>query len=425
MSVVEQTDPARAQAHASKRAFFRQSTWMIVASVGAGAFMFAVHFFSDAVGDKEYGIFGTLLSMLANISIPGLGLQMVFAQQTAAALTDVENRRLAGTARGVLGWTFLIWLATAASVAFFQPRIQGTLTISGAALWVTVVLGLVTLWKPIFYGILQGRQNFLWLGWASILSGVGRFSAVAVIGLLLGGRGAGMMTGALLGESVALGIAIWRSRETWMAPREAMAWRPWFARVIPLTIGFGAFQFMFMIDPMFVRAFFPDTQTGGYVAAGTLSRALVLFTGPLATVMFPRIVHSLASAQKTDMLKVTLFSTAALAGLGAVFVSYILPILLPLFFKDAFIKGIPLLPPFAASMAVLTVVNVLVNNLLAREKFQVVPWLVLVVGGYALTLLKFHKSVEQVIYTLGGYSVLMALVCLFFTWRAGNTRQAS
>ena len=233
-----------------------------------------------------------------------------------------------------------------------------------------------------------------------------------------------MMTGALLGEMVALLVGVWRSRRNWAGPSAAVEWRDWLRRVVPLTLGFGAFQFMFMIDPIFVRAFFDKSQTGGYVAAGTLSRALVLFTGPLAAVMFPKIVRSMASAQKTDMLKVTLFSTAALAGLGAIFIAYILPFGLRLFFKGAFIAGIPLLPPFAASMAVLTLANVLINNLLARGQFQVVPWLILIVGAYALSLLKFHQSVEQIIYILGAFSILMAITSLAFTWRRSGVDPA-
>src|SRR5437899_331158 len=88
MNALEQARPTPAQVNDAKQTFFRQGSWMMIASVGAGVFMFAVHFFSDVVGKKEYGVFGTLLSLLANISIPGLGLQMVFAQQTAAALTE-------------------------------------------------------------------------------------------------------------------------------------------------------------------------------------------------------------------------------------------------------------------------------------------------------------------------------------------------
>jgi len=415
-----ESSPTPAQVNDAKQTFFRQGSWMMIASVGAGVFMFAVHFFSDVVGKKEYGVFGTLLSLLANISIPGLGLQMVFAQQTAAALTEDKQRRLTATMRGVLLGTLLIWAVTAAGAGIFHRQILDTLHITAPALLVTVALALVTMWKPVFYGVLQGTQNFLWLGWASILSGIGRFSAVAIIVKLLGGGGAGMMTGALIGELVALAIGVWRSRSNWTGSSEAVEWGAWFKRVVPLTFGFGAFQFMFMIDPIFVSSFFDESLTGGYVAAGTLSRALVLFTGPLAAVMFPKIVRSLASSQKTDMLKVTLLTTAALAGLGAIFIGYVLPFGLKMFFKGAFIAGIPLLPPFAASMAVLTIANVLINNLLARGEFSVVPWLVMVVGAYALTLMKFHRSLEQVIYTLGAYSILMALTCLVFTWRTGN-----
>src|SRR4051812_41122201 len=102
MNTVEQTEPDKTQAVAAKQTFFRQGSWMMITSVAAGVFMFAVHFFSDKVGKSEYGIFGTLLSMLANMSIPGLGLQMVFAQQTAAVLTQSQHQRLTGTMRGVL-----------------------------------------------------------------------------------------------------------------------------------------------------------------------------------------------------------------------------------------------------------------------------------------------------------------------------------
>src|SRR5258708_14120784 len=47
-------------------------------------------------------LFRSLLSILAILSIPGLGLQMVFAHQTAAAITEQDQRRLTGTARTVL-----------------------------------------------------------------------------------------------------------------------------------------------------------------------------------------------------------------------------------------------------------------------------------------------------------------------------------
>jgi hypothetical protein len=66
-----------------------------------------------------------------------------------------------------------------------------------------------------------------------------------------------------------------------------------------------------------------------------------------------------------------------------------------------------------------TVSNVLVNNLLAKQRFRVVPWLVLIALGYAFALNAFlHKSAgldhfiafKGVILRLGLFSTLLLLV---------------
>ena len=44
----------------------------------------------------------------------------------------------------------------------------------------TLAVVLMNLWMPVFSGVLQGRQDFFWLGWAAIVSGVGRIAVAAV-----------------------------------------------------------------------------------------------------------------------------------------------------------------------------------------------------------------------------------------------------
>src|SRR5262245_28061408 len=80
--------------------FFRQSGWLMIATVGGGVFMWAVHFLANNIGPAQYTIFGTLLSVL--MSLPVAPLQMVFAQQTAAALATGRNRQLTAIIR--FGW---------------------------------------------------------------------------------------------------------------------------------------------------------------------------------------------------------------------------------------------------------------------------------------------------------------------------------
>ncbi len=79
----------------------------------------------------------------------------------------------------------------------------------------TVVLVPLSLWLPIFSGVLQGRQDFFWLGWASVLAGCGRLlvAALLVIAFKLGATG--MMLGVLFGFAFAVVISIWRTRDLW------------------------------------------------------------------------------------------------------------------------------------------------------------------------------------------------------------------
>src|SRR6185436_6886559 len=112
----------------SRHSFFRQSGWMMIASVAGGAFMWAVHlvmqkrveelplaaakdflarFIHNPPSTAEYGLFATLLNLVMWMSIPSNGLQTVFAQQSAAATDEEHERQLRGTVRSVLAATTL------------------------------------------------------------------------------------------------------------------------------------------------------------------------------------------------------------------------------------------------------------------------------------------------------------------------------
>src|SRR5882724_6158747 len=119
------------------------------------------------------------------MTIPALGLQMVFAQQTSAAVTEIQRQQLVSTVRAVMRWTFCIWLCMAVVTIVWHNKFIAALKLSNpAALWVTLAVGPVMRWFHIFQGLLQGGQNFLWRGWGGILNGVGGVGIVGVIVIL-------------------------------------------------------------------------------------------------------------------------------------------------------------------------------------------------------------------------------------------------
>ncbi len=404
--------------------FFRQSGWMMIATVVSGVFMSIVHICSKKLSDEEYSAFATLIQVVNLMTIPALGLQMVFAQQTAAAITDARRHQLVGTTRAVLRGTFCIWLAMLAVAVFGNGYLRSAFKLSGSAsLWLTVAVGLMMLWLPIFQGLLQGRQNFMWLGWVAIFNGMGRLAIGVGIVFLLHGNAAGLMAGVLLGLVAAVGTGFWQNRDLFRQTGAPFDWSPWFRLVVPFTIGAGAFQFIFSVDAIVVQNYLgANGAAGGYDFGGTLARAIVAFTGPLASVMFPKLVESAARSHKHtfNLMGLTLLGTTVLGAMAAICLPLISPLVIKFGSKPEYVSVVPLMALFSWAMVPLAMGNVLLNNLLAHSRFKVVPAVAVVAVGYWIALQHFHDSFKTVLEVLAVFSTLFLAVCAVFTWVPRN-----
>ena len=268
----ETTEPAPVVAETRPHAaFFRQSGWLMIANVGSGVMMYAVHLLNKKIPPEQYGIFGVLLAVA--MFVPSMPLQMVLAQQTAQALATDRKRELAGMIR--LAWlgTFGLCLLLALGTFIWQRDILAGWQITNPAdLWITVFVVLFSFWLPMFWGVLQGQQNFLWFGWTYIFNGIGRLGIASFLVLALGAYAGGMMLGVCLGLAVGVGVAIWQTRSLWLLHAQPFDWRGLLKQIVPLMLGFAAVQFFFTADTMFVKAYFSGDDAAFYVSAGTLSR---------------------------------------------------------------------------------------------------------------------------------------------------------
>jgi O-antigen/teichoic acid export membrane protein len=410
-------DPNSTSKKAHTVAFFRQSVWMMGASLAGGMLMFLVHKVAKQMPKDQYSLFTTLLQVVTLMGIPGIGVQTIFAQQAASAITEEHERELAGVFRSVLRGIFVLWLVMAGILFLFRAHILSGLKMNNPmALWISVTIGLATMWLPIVMGFLQGHQNFLWLGWTAIVNGAVRFGAMCVIVLVLGGWAAGAMGAVLAGTLAAVALGGWQIRKFWRLESKPVVWREWLARLVPLTFGLGALTFMLSADMIFVRHFFQE-ETGYYAAAGMIGRALVFFIQPLAAVMFPKIVKSAARAEKSDVLAQALGVTALVGSAAAIACTLFPSLPLRIIYDRSFFAiATPLVPWFAWCMLPLALSTVLVNALLAKAQFKAVPWIAAVAIGYGFALYFHHGTFKTVILTLGVFSSLLLLVCAWFTW---------
>lgn len=420
-----ETPPAPAQKEHA--VFFRQSGWLMVATIGGGFMSLGIHFLSKRVESTQYGIFVILLMVVT--CLPTIPLQMLLTQQTASALATNRLGQLSAMMRFTWFWTTALWLIAAGLVFVFRNQIalQWELP-SLTPLWITLATILVSLWGPIFSGALQGRQDFFWTGWAVILNGVFRLGIAALLVLGFTAGTTGMMLGALAGVGIASGIAMWRTRDLWMHRPEKFDTRVITRHAIPLIVGFWAFQFMFTSDSMFAGAFFPD-QMSAYGATGTLSRALLWLVLPLAAVMFPKLVHSKAKSEKNNLLAVVLIGTALLAICGGIGLYVVGPLVVKLVFPPDYVSAImALLPWYVGAMIPLALTNVLVNDLMAREEFKMVPVILLVAVAFGFTLPyvlnHVSKKPETVLQLLAAFNLLLLTVCAIAAFRKPRSAAA-
>lgn len=378
--------------------------------------MWAVHFLSKRIPETEYGVLGTLFAL--TMVVPTLPLQMVFAQQTAKALAFGRQAELRRMIRRSLLALFAVWLVWAGVMAVVhRTLIEAWQIRNPAAFWVTLVGVLGALISPVLGGMLQGRQAFFPMGLSMILAAAGRLGGAVFIVVVLGGHAAGIMVAVLFGILLSGGYAAYATRDLWVGPGEPFRSGELLKQVVPLMLGFGACQFLFTADTMFVKAWFPGEQVAYYVAAGTLSRALMWLVLPLAAVMFPKIVHSTVRSQKTDLLALTLLGTGVLAACGALGLWLLGPYMVRLVYTPAYVEAaVALLPWYAGAIVPLALANVLINNLLAKGDFRPVPYLVLLAIGFAVALNLAHASLVQVLQVMAACNTVFLLLCIIFTW---------
>ena len=395
---------------------------MMIATLANGAFMAAVNWAALRIPrntSNGIGTFVSLLDVLAHLSIPITGVLTVFMQQTVMATTDDARRRLVGTARGILGGMFLLWVIAAMLSLAFQSRVVTTLNLPNvAAWWFTMLAGLAALLAPTLTGILQGQQQFFWVGWANMLNGVGRFVGVVIAVMWLQQGATGAMAGVFLGNLFTLLLVAWMTRWIWRAPADPINWKEWLKHVVPLTLGVAAPTYILLQDMIVVQQHYDVAAANAYAAPRVVGRMLFFLVAPMTLVMFPRIARSAATAEKTDVLAQAVGATALIGGGAALactfFPELMLRILSP---RGASLETAGLIPWFAWAMLPLALSNLLAANLLARKRFEAVPWLLAVAIGYRVTLHYTHGSYLSVILTLGAFSLLLFLVCVVFTFR--------
>ena len=378
---------------------------------------------------KEYGVLMAMLSSVLTVWMPMMSLQNTFAHFTEHFR---QEGRLEDVRMLISRWSvrlLIIAVGVFMCVLFGREHISGFFNIENAWLVVASTTCIVpALLLPVFVGVFQGAQKFVWMcagaqGWGLV--------RLAVAALLMATAAPLAINGVLshyMGLVGSLVIGIWGValllRETQECDKSNT--ETGCDRYFVLSFaGLLSFAVLMYADMVLVKHFFTAAnQYGNYARASTIARSIVFLVLPITSAMFPKVVsrYGGTSAQRRTFVK-ALVLCAGLVASAVLMCGLLGGLMLRILFKVAAPDPelILLIRVLALAMSPLGLAFALMNFEMAQNRFlcvlPVAGCAVLYVGGVFV----FHGSLMQVIAVLAtaGVLSLSSLIAVTFLRKRG------
>lgn len=377
----------------------------------------------------EYGIMASMLGVILLVGTPLTAVQNTLAHYSRHLV--VEGR--AGDIRALLKrWLrpmlFLSLPMTALAVLLRGP-IAAFFHLNNPWLIVATALAVQCfILVPLFAGILQGLQRFVWMCMAASGWGYIRL-ALAALAVALGVRTAmaGVVAhGVALVVSLALGAIGLRLALGGQAEKGGPVERS--DRYFLLSLlTLLAYSVMMNADVILVKHFFPDeARYGAYARASTIARTMVFLAQPVALAMFPKVVsRGASSAHHQRVLWMALaFSGAIILGAAALFAVWPGLPLRVLFNVTTPDEGLArLVRAVSLAMAPLGLAYIVLNYEMAQRRFACLAPIAAGAVAYVIGMCLFHARIDQAAYVLAAAS-LLALAGLLVVFRRGGRAAA-
>ena len=348
----------------------RTSGWLFAASMVSNVFAYG---FQVAMGrlltPAEYGFLNSLLAVFVVLSVPLATLPMVLAKRTAeyAAKNDFTRvRSLIGLAYRRIGLACLLGLAAFALGARFLADY-----LHSPSVVPVLILGLCACSSfavPINTAVLQGLQDYKWLGITAGLGGPLKFF------LCVGVVAAGFAVNGVLAGMVLTNLALWLIayvpiRRHLLRGEDATGHvhQLSFASVLPIFTANLAFAVLSQADMILVARYFPAHEAGMYAAAAILGRSVMYVPGAFVLALFPMVSehHSLNRDSRHLLLK-ALGATLCISGFGAALFFLFPGFLIGTFFGARYLEAAPVLRYFGLAMLPMAFLLVLMNYSIAK-----------------------------------------------------------
>ncbi|MDI6784006.1 MAG: oligosaccharide flippase family protein [bacterium] len=357
-----------------------------------------------ALGPYDYGIFATLLSLLAVIGVPSGVIQMTvaryIAQYSAHQLLDNMRYLLRAAVRATLivGLFGGIILLSLQNLILSQLNIQLATPAPIAVLIILFAFGLVL---PVLRGGLQGLQKFPMLGVNVISDGITRLVAGIVL-VYFGFRVVGALGASLVAIAVGFVLSVIPLVNYLKKPEQIEqdnTPQKLYSYAIPVLFYFLGKELFARLD-IFVISRYLTEMRGFYTAAALIGIAFWAIPAAIITVMFPKVAHTHAKNESPlHLIQKSLLFSGLLCIIG-IAVCFIFPgLVIAILYGEKYpVETMtPLIKWFSIAVTPFALANVLLNYHLAKADHECIELLISGVIVHGVLLWLFHQTVYQVL----------------------------
>ncbi len=404
----------------------------LVVIMGLGnIFNFYFHIYmSRNLGPEGYSALNSLLSLLYIVSIPIVTVQTTitkFVAQYTARGEDAKVKRLFFECLKRVGVAAFILMA---SIIFGAPLIGNFLNIQKSTpIIVSGLLVFVTFLMPVFWAVLQGREQFGFLGSSYFVGFFGK-CALGILFAIIGWGVGGVLLGVVLSFFLAFSVGFWPIRDFIITTFEdaPVDMRELYRFAGPVVMALFFLSFFCNLDVALVRHFYGHAEDGlkiaGYYATASIVGKAFLFL-PLGIVLalFPKVARKKAVGENPlPVLMRGLAIELALSLVGIIACIVLAQYLAVFLAKTDAPELVALIRVFGIAITPIAATMILANYNLADERHSFVYILIIITILTFSAIWFFHDTAMTVLLTLavGGFTLFLSL--LAYTFMAGNRR---
>lgn len=332
---------------------------------------FAFHFWMGRVLiPPDFAVLQTLNSVALVYTTASGVFQPVVSRFIAEARVKGQNDVVPAIFQSFLRAAFWLGLILGTLVFLFAEGIGQLLNLPAWTIRISAALLLFSTMRPIASGALQGGENFIAFGFARLALSLARILVVFILvqaGFGLMGAVIALPFGwlvSVLSGFLLLGKPFWTRGK----PASQGLLREGINLSFYALLAYVAYMSLTSLDLIWVNQNLPGELAGAYAGLVLMRRIVALLPGVAVTVMFPRVVRSLAEGrQPTRILAQTAAIILAVSGTLTVLYFIFSDQLIGMIFGREYQAGAPLLGSMGVAMIGVSLGSIWLNYYLAEK----------------------------------------------------------